>query len=116
MTLRAKLPPSVRLVEVGPRDGLQNEKTIVPTEVKVALVDALSDAGFPAVEATAFVSAKWVPQMADAVDVMTRIRRKPGVHYPVLTPNMKPARDIRGIDEIENGLVVAHGTHCRCSS
>ena len=88
MTLRAKLPPSVRLVEVGPRDGLQNEKTIVPTEVKVALVDALSDAGFPAVEATAFVSAKWVPQMADAVDVMTRIRRKPGVHYPVLTPNM----------------------------
>jgi hydroxymethylglutaryl-CoA lyase len=61
----------------------------VPTEVKVALVDALSGAGFPAVEATAFVSAKWVPQMADAADVMTRIRRKPGVRYPVLTPNMQ---------------------------
>ncbi len=98
MTFHAKLPPSVRLVEVGPRDGLQNETTIVPTEVKVALVDALSGAGFPAVEATAFVSPKWVPQMADAADVMTRIRRKPGVRYPVLTPNMK-------------GFEAAHAAH-----
>jgi isopropylmalate/homocitrate/citramalate synthase len=79
----------VRLVEVGPRDGLQNEPAPVPTDVKVALIDRLADAGFPAVEATAFVSPKWVPQMADAADVMARIRRAPGVRYPVLTPNVR---------------------------
>ena len=84
-----KLPGRVRLVDVGPRDGLQNEKADVPTDVKVTLVDMLSDAGFPAVEATAFVSPKWVPQMADAAEVMARIARKPGVRYPVLTPNLK---------------------------
>jgi hydroxymethylglutaryl-CoA lyase len=84
-----KLPAKVRLVDVGPRDGLQNEKATVPTDVKVALIDMLADAGLPAVEATAFVSPKWVPQMADAADVMARIRRKPGVRYPVLTPNLK---------------------------
>ena len=83
------LPSKVRLVEVGPRDGLQNEKTMVPTDVKVALIDLLTDAGFAAIEATSFVSPKWVPQMADATDVMARIRRKAGVRYPVLTPNMK---------------------------
>ena len=83
------LPKKVRLVDVGPRDGLQNEKVEVPTDVKVALVDMLSDAGLPAVEVTAFVSPKWVPQMADAAAVMARIRRKPGVRYPVLTPNLK---------------------------
>jgi hydroxymethylglutaryl-CoA lyase len=84
-----KLPRKVRLVDVGPRDGLQNEQTQVPTDVKVALIDQLAEAGFPAVEATAFVSAKWVPQMADAADVMARIARKAGVRYPVLTPNLK---------------------------
>lgn len=84
-----QLPKRVRLVDVGPRDGLQNESTMVSTDAKVALVDLLSDAGFPAVEATAFVSPKWVPQMADAAEVMARIRRKPGVRYPVLTPNLK---------------------------
>ena len=89
MTPTLKLPPAVRLVEVGPRDGLQNEKTMVPTVAKVALIDALTEAGFPAIEATAFVSPKWVPQMADAADVMKRIMRKPGVRYPVLTPNLK---------------------------
>jgi isopropylmalate/homocitrate/citramalate synthase len=89
MTPSIKLPPAVRLVEVGPRDGLQNEKAMVPTDAKVALIDALTDAGCPAIEATAFVSPKWVPQMADAADVMKRIRRKPGVRYPVLTPNLK---------------------------
>ncbi|MBS0321395.1 MAG: hydroxymethylglutaryl-CoA lyase [Proteobacteria bacterium] len=83
------LPARVRLVEVGPRDGLQNEKALVPTDVKVGLIDRLSDAGFSAVEATSFVSPKWVPQLADAAEVMRRIRRKPGVHYPVLVPNMK---------------------------
>ena len=77
------------MVEVGPRDGLQNEKAIVPTEVKVALIDRLTDAGLPAIEATSFVSPKWVPQMADAAQVMAAIKRKPGVRYPVLTPNLK---------------------------
>src|SRR4029077_14905840 len=70
-------------------DGLQNEQAMVPTDVKVALIDLLTDAGFAAIEATSFVSPKWVPQMADAADVMARIRRKAGVRYPVLTPNMK---------------------------
>ena len=98
----AALPARVRLVEVGPRDGLQNEKGDVPTDVKVALIDALTDAGFAAVEATAFVSPKWVPQMADAADVMARIRRKTGVRYPVLTPNLKgfEAALAAGADEV----------------
>ena len=80
---------SVRIVEVGPRDGLQNEKAEVPTAVKIELIERLADAGLPAVEATAFVSPKWVPQMADHTEVLERIRRKPGVSYPVLTPNLK---------------------------
>src|SRR5512140_2051119 len=83
------LPARVRLVEVGPRDGLQNETDLVPTAAKVAFIDLLTEAGFPAVEATSFVSPKWVPQMADAADVMARIRRAPGVRYPVLVPNLK---------------------------
>src|SRR5689334_18774449 len=102
MNMRTDLPRSVRLCEVGPRDGLQNEKAMVPTDVKVALIDMLADAGMPAIEATSFVSPKWVPQMADAADVMARIRRKPGVRYPVLTPNLKgfeAARDA-GADEV----------------
>ena len=80
---------AVRIVEVGPRDGLQNEPGEVPTDVKVELIERLADAGLPAVEATAFVSPKWVPQMADHTEVLERIRRKPGVAYPVLTPNLK---------------------------
>jgi len=80
---------SVRIVEVGPRDGLQNEPGEVPTAVKVELIERLADAGLPAVEATAFVSPKWVPQMADHTEVLERIRRKPGVDYPVLAPNLK---------------------------
>ena len=79
----------VRLVEVGPRDGLQNEAGEVPTAIKVELIERLADAGLPAVEATAFVSPKWVPQMADHTEVLERVRRKPGVSYPVLTPNLK---------------------------
>jgi hydroxymethylglutaryl-CoA lyase len=96
------LPSRVRLVEVGPRDGLQNEKAEVPTEVKVRLIDLLSDAGFPAIEATSFVSPKWVPQMADAADVMARIRRKADVRYPVLTPNLRgfEAALAAGADEV----------------
>ena len=80
---------AVRIVEVGPRDGLQNEPREVPTVVKVELVERLADAGLPAIEATAFVSPKWVPQMADHTEVLERIRRKPGVDYPVLAPNLK---------------------------
>jgi hydroxymethylglutaryl-CoA lyase len=83
------LNSAVRIVEVGPRDGLQNEKAEVPTAVKVELIERLADAGLPAVEATAFVSPKWIPQMADHTEVLERIRRKPGVSYPVLTPNLK---------------------------
>lgn len=85
----SRLPTHVRLVEVGPRDGLQNEKQSIATDVKVALIDRLSDAGLPVIESAAFVSPKWVPQMADAAEVMAKIRRKPGVSYPVLVPNMK---------------------------
>ena len=83
------LPGKVRIVEMGPRDGLQNEKAEVPTAVKLELIDRLADAGLPAIEATAFVSPKWIPQMADHTEVLERIRRKPGVSYPVLTPNLK---------------------------
>jgi len=96
------LPSRVRLVEVGPRDGLQNEKANVPTDVKVTLIDLLTAAGFPAIEATAFVSPKWVPQMADAADVMARIRRRPDVRYPVLTPNLRGLESAlaAGADEV----------------
>jgi hydroxymethylglutaryl-CoA lyase len=85
----AQLPGRVKMVEVGPRDGLQNEPGVVPAAVKIGLIDRLSDAGLPVIEATSFVSPKWVPQMADAAQVMAGIQRKPGVSYPVLTPNMK---------------------------
>ena len=83
------LPGKVRIFEVGPRDGLQNEKDIVPVEVKVGLIDRLTAAGLPVIEATSFVSPKWIPQLADAADVLARIQRKPGVAYPVLVPNRK---------------------------
>jgi hydroxymethylglutaryl-CoA lyase len=83
------VPDFVRIVEVGPRDGLQNEPGEVPTDVKIQLIERLADAGLPAVEATAFVSPRWVPQMADHAEVLERIRRRPGVSYPVLTPNLK---------------------------
>ena len=82
-------PTHVQVVEVGPRDGLQNEPQTIATDVKVALIERLADAGLPAVEAAAFVSPKWVPQMADGADVMARTRRKPGVAYPVLVPNLQ---------------------------
>src|SRR5260370_21746151 len=97
-----KLPQRVTMVEVGPRDGLQNEKSPVPTEIKVGLIDRLTDAGLPAIEVTSFVSPKWVPQMADNAEVMARIRRKRGVRYPVLTPNPKgfEAALAAGCDEV----------------
>jgi hydroxymethylglutaryl-CoA lyase len=84
-----QLPSKVKIVDVGPRDGLQNEKGLVPAEIKIGLVHRLQDAGLTEIEVTSFVSPKWVPQMSDAAEVMAGIQRKPGVRYSVLTPNMK---------------------------
>lgn len=92
----------VEIYEVGPRDGLQNEPDIIETSSKVALIDLLSQAGYRRIEATSFVSPKWVPQMGDSADVMTQINRAPGVRYAALTPNMKgydAAREAK-VDEI----------------
>lgn len=87
------LPKRVKLVEVGPRDGLQNEPQIVPTAIKVELIERLADAGLSVVEATSFVSPRWVPQMGDNSEVLRALlaspRRRPQVSYPVLTPNLK---------------------------
>ncbi len=80
---------SVKIVEVGPRDGLQNEKVTIPTEAKIAYITALADAGLRVIEAGAFVSPKWVPQMADTAEVFGEIPKDPGVDYPVLVPNMR---------------------------
>jgi hydroxymethylglutaryl-CoA lyase len=94
-------PATVRIVEVGARDGLQNEKTIVPTPAKVELIDRLSDTGLQTIEATSFVSPKWVPQLADAADVYTAIRKKPGVRYPVLVPNLQGYERARTVGATE---------------
>lgn len=80
---------NVEIFEMGPRDGLQNEKRLIPAAEKIALVDLLSSAGFRRIEVTSFVSPKWVPQMGDAAQVMAGITRQPGIRYAVLTPNMK---------------------------
>lgn len=97
-----RLPAEVRMVEVGPRDGLQNEATSVSAAVKIALIERLVDAGLRAVEAGAFVSPKWIPQMADSAEVLAGLERKPGVRYPVLVPNMKGYEAARsaGAEEI----------------
>jgi hydroxymethylglutaryl-CoA lyase len=92
----------VRIVEVGARDGLQNEKTLLPADVKIALIDRLSATGLTTIEATSFVSPKWVPQLADAAEVFRGIRKVPGVSYPVLVPNEQGyarAREV-GVTEI----------------
>lgn len=87
------LPKKVKIVEVGPRDGLQNEMEFVPVDVKVDLINQLSNAGFPNIEAASFVSPKWIPQMAGSAEVMNSIIRKPGIIYSALTPNMKGYED-----------------------
>jgi isopropylmalate/homocitrate/citramalate synthase len=87
--LSMNIPDKVRIVEVGPRDGLQNESKTVSTAIKIELIDRLSATGLQAIEATAFVSPKWVPQMADNAKVMAAIQRVSGVRYPVLVPNME---------------------------
>nr|XP_034965666.1 3-hydroxymethyl-3-methylglutaryl-CoA lyase, cytoplasmic isoform X1 [Zootoca vivipara] len=87
--LTSGFPEFVKIVEVGPRDGLQNEKAIVPTDVKIEFINRLSKTGLPVIEVTSFVSSKWVPQMADHTEVMRGIECYPGVCYPVLTPNLQ---------------------------
>jgi hydroxymethylglutaryl-CoA lyase len=87
--LAMNYPQSVRIVEVGPRDGLQNEPGIVPLDTKVTLIEALAEAGLRTIECGSFVSPKWVPQLADTAQVLGRIRRRAGVAYPVLVPNLR---------------------------
>jgi hydroxymethylglutaryl-CoA lyase len=97
-----RLPKRIKMVEVGPRDGLQNEAAIVPTEVKIALIDRLSATGLAAIEGASFVSPKWMPQMADSTAVMKGIKRRSGVSYPVLVPNLQglEAAVAAGADEV----------------
>jgi hydroxymethylglutaryl-CoA lyase len=97
-----RVPKRVKIVEVGPRDGLQNEATIIPTDVKIELINLLSDTGLSAIEATSFVSPKWVPQMADNTQVMRGIFRRTGVSYPVLVPGIQgfAAAAAAGAEEI----------------
>ena len=87
--MNPNIPTRVNLIDVGPRDGLQNEKSPVPFDVKIGLVHRLQDAGLTEIEVTSYVSPKWVPQMTDNHEVMAGMQRKPGVRYSVLTPNMK---------------------------
>jgi isopropylmalate/homocitrate/citramalate synthase len=95
-------PERVKLVEVGPRDGLQNEAAMIPTAIKVELIDRLADAGVQTIETTSFVSPKWIPQLADAAEVYQSIHRRPGTAYTVLVPNvtgLKRALKV-GVEEI----------------
>lgn len=91
------LPASVRIVEVGARDGLQNEKTIIPAATKIELIDRLGTCGLRTIEATSFVSPKWVPQLADAAEVFAGITRREGVSYPVLVPNLQGYERARAV-------------------
>ncbi|MGN9788763.1 hydroxymethylglutaryl-CoA lyase [Nonomuraea sp. ZG12] len=96
------LPHQVTVHEVGPRDGLQNEAAIVPVEVKAEFVDRLADAGHKVIETTSFVHPRWVPQLADAEELLSRLHRRPGVRYPVLVPNARGLERAleHGVDEI----------------
>ncbi|HVV97149.1 MAG TPA: hydroxymethylglutaryl-CoA lyase, partial [Rhodanobacteraceae bacterium] len=101
------LPASVRIVEVGARDGLQNEKTIVPTATKIELIDRLSATGLQTIEATSFVSPKWIPQLADAAEVFAAIEKRPGVAYPVLVPNLQGYERARAVGAEEIAVFTA---------
>lgn len=101
------LPQRVRIVEVGPRDGLQNEPTQVPTAAKMELIDRLSATGLQTIEATSFVSPKWVPQLADAAEVYAGIDRRPGVAYPVLVPNLQGYERARAVGATEVAVFTA---------
>lgn len=100
-------PARVRIVEVGARDGLQNEKAIVATADKIALIDRLSATGLQTIEATSFVSPKWVPQLADAAEVFAGITRRPGVGYPVLVPNEQGYERARAVGATEVAVFTA---------
>lgn len=115
-------PRSVRLIEVGPRDGLQNEPVPVPVAAKVTLIESLAGAGLKTIECGSFVSAKWVPQMADTAEVLKRIRREPGVSYPVLVPNVKGLEPAIAADVGQIAVFAAasesfsrHNTNCSIS-
>jgi hydroxymethylglutaryl-CoA lyase len=97
----------VRIVEVGARDGLQNEKTIIPASAKIELIDRLSDTGLRTIEATSFVSPKWVPQLADAAEVFEGIAKKEGVGYPVLVPNEQGYERARAVGAMEIAVFTA---------
>ena len=101
------VPRAVKMVEVGPRDGLQNESATLTTDIKVELINRLSDTGLSVIEAGAFVSPKWVPQMADSGEVLARIERRPGVSYPVLVPNMKGFEGARAAGATEIAIFTA---------
>ncbi|MCQ4165377.1 hydroxymethylglutaryl-CoA lyase [Tahibacter harae] len=100
-------PQQVRIVEVGPRDGLQNEKAIIPTAVKIELIDRLGETGLRSIEATSFVSPKWIPQLADAAEVFTGIARRAGVSYPVLVPNVQGYERARAVGAEEVAVFAA---------
>jgi hydroxymethylglutaryl-CoA lyase len=102
-----KTGSDVRIVEVSPRDGLQNEKTMLPPDIKIALIDRLSSTGLKTIETTSFVSPRWVPQLADAADVFQRIRKVPGVTYPVLVPNEQGYRIAREAGATEVSVFTA---------
>ena len=97
----------VKVVEVGPRDGLQNERNIVPTEVKVEFINKLSESGLKNIEVTSFVSPKWVPQMADNAQIYQKISKKPNISYPVLVPNMKGLEDAMRVNVREIAIFLA---------
>ena len=99
--------PFVRIVEVGARDGLQNEKTIIPAATKIELIDRLSATGLRTIEATSFVSPKWIPQLADAREVFSGITKKPGVAYPVLVPNLQGYERAREVGATEVAIFAA---------
>ncbi len=101
------LPAEVRIVEVGPRDGLQNEALHIASGDKIALIDRLSATGLRSIEATAFVSPKWVPQMADAAEVLAGIHRRPGITYPVLVPNEQGYERARAAGALEVAVFTA---------
>lgn len=102
-----KLPAQVRIVEVGPRDGLQNEKAIIPTATKIELIDRLGTTGLRSIEATSFVSPKWIPQLADAAEVFSGIVRRDGVSYPVLVPNLQGYARARAVGATEVAVFAA---------
>ena len=104
---RPEYPPQVTVYEVGPRDGLQNEKEIVPTDVKVAFIEKLSDAGLSAIEMTSFVKPSAIPQLADATEVVKGVRRRSGIRFPVLVPNLKGFEAARAVGVREIAVFTA---------